>query len=68
MPRPYRAALGLIGEARELIATCLDLPRPDGDAWERAGRDIARASRVVGQSMRSAMERVDAELAPDDDA
>ena len=66
MSRSRRAAGDLLGAARNHIATCLDLPVPEGDAWEAAGRDIARASRDVGQSLRSAMKSVDAELAPDD--
>ena len=63
MPRPYRAATELIGDARHHIATCLDLPKPKGGTWAGAGRDVNRASRSVGRGVRSAMEIVDAELA-----
>lgn len=62
MSRPYRAAAELIGDVRHRIATCLDLPKPEGDSWAQARRDLTRASRSVGNGLRSAMETIEAEL------
>ena len=62
MPRSYPAATDLIGEARRLIASSMDPPKPREDSWEAAGRDIERASRSVGDAMRSAMAQVESEL------
>ena len=62
MSRPHRAAAELIDEARNHIASCLDLPKPKGDSWAQARRDVTRASRSVGQGVRTAMETVQAEL------
>ena len=62
MSRPHLAAAELLGDARHHIATCLDLPKPKGDSWAEARRDVARASRSVGHGVRTAMETVQAEL------
>ena len=63
MSQPHRTAADLIGEARERVATCLDVPVPLGDPWTRAARDLARASRTVGDGIRAAMKTVHAEIA-----
>ena len=62
MPRPYRAAFDLIGEARQLIASSMDPPKRRQDNWAAAAHDMARASRSVGEAMRSAMDQVESEL------
>ena len=62
MSRPHRSTAELIDEARDHITSCLDLPKPKGDSWAEARRDVARASRLVGHGVRTAMETVQAEL------
>lgn len=66
MSRPSRAAVELIDEAREQISKCMEPPKPRGDAWVEAGRDVRSAARTVGRGMRSAMNSVDSELAAQD--
>ena len=66
MSRPSRAAAELIDDARERVARCLDLPKPGGNIWAEARRDVDRAARTVGRGVRSAMERVESELAERD--
>lgn len=66
MSRPSRAAAALIDDAREQIAECLHLPKPSGNTWAEAGRDVDRAARAVGRGVRVAMDSVDSELAERD--
>ncbi len=61
MSHLHRATAELFGDARHHLATCLELPKPKGDSWAQARRDITRASRSVGRGVRTAMETIQAE-------